>query len=290
MNVDKQVIQLTECPRDAMQGIKMFIPSEVKVEYLNLLLACGFKRLDFGSFVSPKAIPQLSDTAEVLTHLSTSNTELLAIVANERGVERALEFDRIAFLGYPFSISEQFQIRNTNATIKESLNRIKVISRDVHDSNRKVMLYLSMGFGNPYGDPWSVDLVVDYAKSLYETLGIKHFALSDTIGCATPEQLEQVFNAVKNALPDLEIGVHLHVAPNKAENLIESGISAGCKSFDSAILGIGGCPMAKDELTGNLATETLLQFCVNAGIDTGIDLKAFKEARKYAATLFNQYH
>ena len=288
--MDKQAIQLTECPRDAMQGIKMFIPTEVKVEYLNLLLACGFKRLDFGSFVSPKAIPQLSDTAEVLTHLSTSNTELLAIVANERGVERALEFERIAFLGYPFSISEQFQIRNTNATIKESLNRIKGISRDVHDSNRKVMLYLSMGFGNPYGDPWSVDLVVDYAKSLYETLGIKHFALSDTIGCATPEQLEQVFNAVKNALPDLEIGVHLHAAPNKAENLIESGISAGCKSFDSAILGIGGCPMAKDELTGNLATETLLQFCVNAGIDTGIDLKAFKEARKYAATLFNQYH
>lgn len=288
--MDKQAIQLTECPRDAMQGIKMFIPTEVKVEYLNLLLACGFKRLDFGSFVSPKAIPQLSDTAEVLTHLSTSNTELLAIVANERGVERALEFERIAFLGYPFSISEQFQIRNTNATIKESLNRIKGISRDVHDSNRKVMLYLSMGFGNPYGDPWSVDLVVDYAKSLYETLGIKHFALSDTIGCATPEQLELVFNAVKNALPNLEIGVHLHAAPNKAVQLIDAGIRAGCESFDSALLGIGGCPMAKDELTGNLATETLLEFSVNAGIDTGIVLKAFKEARKYAATLFNQYH
>jgi len=288
--VDKQAIQLTECPRDAMQGIKMFIPTEVKVEYLNLLLACGFKRLDFGSFVSPKAIPQLSDTAEVLTHLSTSNTELLAIVANERGVERALEFERIAFLGYPFSISEQFQIRNTNATIKESFNRIKGISRDVHDSNRKVMLYLSMGFGNPYGDPWSVDLVVDYAKSLYETLGIKHFALSDTIGCATPEQLELVFNAVKNALPNLEIGVHLHAAPNKAVQLIDAGIRAGCESFDSALLGIGGCPMAKDELTGNLATETLLEFSVNAGIDTGIVLKAFKEARKYAATLFNQYH
>ena len=288
--MDKQAIQLTECPRDAMQGIKMFIPTEVKVEYLNLLLACGFKRLDFGSFVSPKAIPQLSDTAEVLTHLSTSNTELLAIVANERGVERALEFERIAFLGYPFSISEQFQIRNTNATIKESFNRIKGISRDVHDSNRKVMLYLSMGFGNPYGDPWSVDLVVDYAKSLYETLGIKHFALSDTIGCATPEQLELVFNAVKNALPNLEIGVHLHAAPNKAVQLIDAGIRAGCESFDSALLGIGGCPMAKDELTGNLATETLLEFSVNAGIDTGIVLKAFKEARKYAATLFNQYH
>ena len=288
--MDKQAIQLTECPRDAMQGIKMFIPTEVKVEYLNLLLACGFKRLDFGSFVSPKAIPQLSDTAEVLTHLSTSNTELLAIVANERGVERALEFERISFLGYPFSISEQFQIRNTNATIKESFNRIKGISRDVHDSNRKVMLYLSMGFGNPYGDPWSVDLVVDYAKSLYETLGIKHFALSDTIGCATPEQLELVFNAVKNALPNLEIGVHLHAAPNKAVQLIDAGIRAGCESFDSALLGIGGCPMAKDELTGNLATETLLEFSVNAGIDTGIVLKAFKEARKYAATLFNQYH
>ena len=288
--MDKQAIQLTECPRDAMQGIKMFIPTEVKVEYLNLLLACGFKRLDFGSFVSPKAIPQLSDTAEVLTHLSTSNTELLAIVANERGVERALEFERIAFLGYPFSISEQFQIRNTNATIKESLNRIKGISRDVHDSNRKVMLYLSMGFGNPYGDPWSVDLVVDYAKSLYETLGIKHFALSDTIGCATPEQLELVFNAVKNALPNLEIGVHLHAAPNKAVQLIDAGIRAGCESFDSALLGIGGCPMAKDELTGNLATETLLEFSVNAGIDTGIELKAFKEAREYASTLFNQYH
>ena len=289
MPVVNQRIHITEWPRDAMQGIKTFIPTEIKVQYLNLLLSCGFSRLDFGSFVSPKAIPQLSDTAEVLAHLNPSNTQLLAIVANEQGVDRALVHNRIAFLGYPFSISEQFQIRNTNATIKESLNRIKGISRDVDESNRKVMLYLSMGFGNPYGDPWSVQMVVDYAKSLYESFGIQHFALSDTIGCATPELVSQVFQAVNQALPDLEIGVHLHSLPSKSMDLIDASIIAGCTRFDGALLGIGGCPMAKDDLTGNLATEALLSYCKHAGIDTDIQEEAFFIANEYAKTVFNKY-
>ena len=255
--MDNSQIYLTECPRDAMQGISAFIPTELKINYLNALLDCGFDRLDFGSFVSPKAIPQLQDTALVLAELNPSNTDLLAIIANERGMDQALEFERISYLGYPFSVSEQFQQRNTNASIKESKQRLKHISSQVHASNRTMMLYLSMGFGNPYGDPWSVDLVVDYAKELYEDFGITNFALSDTIGSASPELIKELFNRVSMALPTLEVGVHLHTNPNRATALIEAALATGCTRFDVAMLGIGGCPMAKDELTGNLATETI---------------------------------
>jgi len=288
--VDNSQIYLTECPRDAMQGISAFIPTELKINYLNALLDCGFDRLDFGSFVSPKAIPQLQDTALVLAELNPSNTDLLAIIANERGMDQALEFERISYLGYPFSVSEQFQQRNTNASIKESKQRLKHISSQVHASNRTMMLYLSMGFGNPYGDPWSVDLVVDYAKELYEDFGLTNFALSDTIGSASPELIKELFNRVSMALPTLEVGVHLHTNPNRATALIEAALATGCTRFDVAMLGIGGCPMAKDELTGNLATETIFDVCVQQGIANGIDSQAFQKANRLATTIFNTYH
>lgn len=288
--MDNSQIYLTECPRDAMQGISAFIPTELKINYLNALLECGFDRLDFGSFVSPKAIPQLQDTALVLAELNPSNTDLLAIIANERGMDQALEFERISYLGYPFSVSEQFQQRNTNASIKESKQRLKHISSQVHASNRTLMLYLSMGFGNPYGDPWSVDLVVDYAKELYEDFGITNFALSDTIGSASPELIKELFNRVSMALPTLEVGVHLHTNPNRATALIEAALATGCTRFDVAMLGIGGCPMAKDELTGNLATETIFDVCVQQGIANGIDSQAFQKANRLATTIFNTYH
>ena len=288
--MDNSQIYLTECPRDAMQGISAFIPTELKINYLNALLECGFDRLDFGSFVSPKAIPQLQDTALVLAELNPSNTDLLAIIANERGMDQALEFERISYLGYPFSVSEQFQQRNTNASIKESKQRLKHISSQVHASNRTLMLYLSMGFGNPYGDPWSVDLVVDYAKELYEDFGITNFALSDTIGSASPELIKELFNRVSMALPTLEVGVHLHTNPNRATALIEAALATGCTRFDVAMLGIGGCPMAKDELTGNFATETIFDVCVQQGIANGIDSQAFQKANRLATTIFNTYH
>jgi hydroxymethylglutaryl-CoA lyase len=288
--VDNSQIYLTECPRDAMQGISAFIPTELKINYLNALLDCGFDRLDFGSFVSPKAIPQLQDTALVLAELNPSNTDLLAIIANERGMDQALEFERISYLGYPFSVSEQFQQRNTNASIKESKQRLKHIASQVHASNRTLMLYLSMGFGNPYGDPWSVDLVVDYAKELYEDFGITNFALSDTIGSASPELIKELFNRVSMALPTLEVGVHLHTNPNRATALIEAALATGCTRFDVAMLGIGGCPMAKDELTGNLATETIFDVCVQQGIANGIDSQAFQKANRLATAIFNTYH
>ena len=288
--MDNSQIYLTECPRDAMQGISAFIPTELKINYLNALLDCGFDRLDFGSFVSPKAIPQLQDTALVLAELNPSNTDLLAIIANERGMDQALEFERISYLGYPFSVSEQFQQRNTNASIKESKQRLKHISSQVHASNRTLMLYLSMGFGNPYGDPWSVDLVVDYAKELYEDFGITNFALSDTIGSASPELIKELFIRVSMALPTLEVGVHLHTNPNRATALIEAALATGCTRFDVAMLGIGGCPMAKDELTGNLATETIFDVCVQQGIANGIDSQAFQKANRLATTIFNTYH
>ena len=288
--MDNTRIHITECPRDAMQGINAFIPTHLKVEYLNALLNCGFDRLDFGSFVSPKAIPQLVDTAEVIGQLIQSDTKLLAIIANEKGMEQALSFDRISFLGYPFSISEQFQLRNTNSSIQESKIRLKRMVTEVHSAKRELMLYLSMGFGNPYGDPWSVPLIVDYAKELHEEFGISHIALSDTIGAATPQVLKEVFEAVSINLPSIEIGVHLHTVPNNATKLIESAMSAGCQHFDSAMMGIGGCPMATDVLTGNLATETLIEYCVEHQVKTGINMAAIQCAQEKAASIFNFYH
>ncbi|NBN98270.1 MAG: hydroxymethylglutaryl-CoA lyase [Flavobacteriia bacterium] len=274
-----------------MQGISQFIPTEEKIDYLNSLLKCGFNRLDFGSFVSPKAIPQLRDTAEVLQHLQLSgHTKLLAIVANEKGVEQGVGFEQIEFFGYPFSISEQFQLRNTNAGINASKIRLKNIASIIQQARKSLVVYLSMGFGNPYGDPWSTSMVVDYAKELHETFGVSHFALSDTIGCANPQQLNDVFVKVSEQLPSLEIGVHLHTVPDNARSLITSALDAGCRFFDTALLGKGGCPMAKDELTGNLSTEDLQAICSEDGWSSPINLEAFVHAKAQASVLFNKYH
>lgn len=286
-----RAIHITECPRDAMQGISQFIPTEEKIDYLNSLLKCGFNRLDFGSFVSPKAIPQLRDTAEVLQHLQLSgHTKLLAIVANEKGVEQGVGFEQIEFFGYPFSISEQFQLRNTNTGINASKIRLKNIASIIQQARKSLVVYLSMGFGNPYGDPWSTSMVVDYAKELHETFGVSHFALSDTIGCANPQQLNDVFVKVSEQLPSLEIGVHLHTVPDNARSLITSALDAGCRFFDTALLGKGGCPMAKDELTGNLSTEDLQAICSENGWSSPINLEAFIHAKAQASVLFNKYH
>ena len=241
-------LKLVECPRDAMQGLHDFIPTHVKVDYINQLLKCGFDTIDFGSFVSPKAIPQMRDTADVLSKLDLQNTnsELLAIIANVRGAEDAIQFDEINYLGYPFSVSEEFQLRNTNATIEESFKRVEAISNLCVANNKELVVYLSMGFGNPYGEEWSADIVLKWAKRLKEDLGVKIMALSDTIGTATLENVDYLFRALIPSMPDVEFGAHLHTRPEYAQLLVESAYNAGCRRFDGAIKGFGGCPMAKD--------------------------------------------
>lgn len=281
-------VYLTECPRDAMQGIHDWIPTEIKIEYNNQLLQCGFDVLDFGSFVSPKAIPQMRDTAEVLNglELSGSNTRLLAIIANERGAEDAAQFDQISFLGYPFSISETFQQRNTNASIEESMKRVESIAETCAKKNKELMLYLSMGFGNPYGDPWSAELLVDWCSRLADKFGAKHLALSDTIGAATPKLVKDLFSAIVPELPNAVIGAHLHTVPQYAAALVEAAYKGGCRHFDGAIKGYGGCPMAKDDLTGNMPTERMLSYFDENDVETGIRSEAFDRAMALSSKVF----
>ena len=279
------MIKLIECPRDAMQGLKTFIPTETKAQYLNLLLQVGFHTLDFGSFVSPKAIPQLRDTAEVLSLLDRSNTttRLLAIVANRRGAEAAAVFPEIDYLGYPFSVSETFQLRNTNATIAESLDRVKVIQELCVRRGKELVLYLSMGFGNPYGDPWNAETVMHWVERL-SRIGIRIFQLSDTIGVARPPSIEYLFGELIPAYPALEIGAHFHTTPTTWEEKVAAAAAAGCVRFDGAIRGFGGCPMAKDDLTGNMPMENLVSFFRDDA--TGIDPTLFQQAYREAATVF----
>ncbi len=280
---------ITECPRDAMQGWHDFIPTDKKINYLNHLLTCGFDVLDFGSFVSPKAIPQMKDTAEVLNNLNLNevkDTKLLAIIANERGAKDACEFEEIDFLGYPFSISEEFQQRNTNASIEESLNRVEAIQNMAVNSNKKMVAYLSMGFGNPYGEDWHPDLVSKWSERLFNDFGIEILALSDTIGSATPEIVEDVFKNIIPELPKVEFAAHLHTIPENATKLIEAAFSGGCRRFDGAIKGFGGCPMAKDDLTGNMPTEKLVEFIQENEIRNKIDIKRFQEAETMSSTIF----
>lgn len=254
-------IQLIDCPRDAMQGIKRFIPTQTKIDYLQRLLACGFHSLDFGSFVSPKAIPQMRDTADVLAglDLSQTDTQLLAIVANRRGAEAALSHLEIAYLGYPFSISETFQLRNTNATIEESLERVIQIQEMVVAKNKQLVVYISMGFGNPYGDPWNTEVVETWVDRLSE-MGIGIFQLSDTIGVASPQSITYLFSSLIPKYPLLSIGAHLHTTPDSWREKVEAAAEAGCKRFDGALRGYGGCPMAKDDLTGNMPTEKVIDY------------------------------
>lgn len=284
------MIKLIDCPRDAMQGIHPFIPTPTKIAYLQQLLACGFDTLDFGSFVSPKAIPQMRDTAEVLDglDLEATSTELLAIVANRRGATAALEHPQIAYLGYPFSISETFQLRNTNATLAESAERVARIQEMVSNAGRKLVVYISMGFGNPYGDPWNVEVVERWVSRLHAELGIEIFQLSDTIGVSTPENITYLFSNLVPRYPELEIGAHLHTTPTSWEEKITAAAGAGCRRFDGALGGFGGCPMARDELTGNMPTERLVEFF---GADAlGIDRDAFAAAQGHLPTVFGSSH
>ena len=270
------MLKLIECPRDAMQGIHRLIPTELKAKYINALLKVGFDTIDFGSFVSPKAIPQMFDTAEVLSRLDLSNTssKLLAIVANKRGAEDALAFEEIHYLGYPFSVSETFQLRNTNATISESLARVAEIQELCKRYNRKLVVYLSMGFGNPYGDPWNVEIVQHWVNHLAE-MEIKTLALSDTIGVSDPENITYLFSNLIPPYPDVEFGAHLHTQPHNWKEKVEAAYSSGCRRFDSALKGFGGCPMAKDELTGNMPTENLVSYFDSMDIPTGLNKEAF---------------
>ncbi|MDD2982327.1 MAG: hydroxymethylglutaryl-CoA lyase [Crocinitomicaceae bacterium] len=281
-------VKIIECPRDAMQGIETFIPTETKVNYLNQLLHCNFDTLDFGSFVSPKTIPQLRDTDKVYDGLDLSNskTKLLAIIANERGAEQAVNFEQINYLGYPFSISETFQLRNTNATIEESWNKLEKIQNLTVKHNKSLVVYLSMGFGNPYGDEWNSDIVMKWSERLHKELGINILALSDTIGCATPEVVSSLFADLIPALHEVEFGAHMHTTPDKVSALLQAAHASGCIRFDGAIKGFGGCPMAVDKLTGNMPTEVMLDWFEKNKIRTGIDKSQFQKGYEMSSEVF----
>jgi hydroxymethylglutaryl-CoA lyase len=283
-------ITLTECPRDAMQGLKDFVPTELKIQYINAILDCGFQRVDFGSFVSPKAIPQMRDTSEVLSQLHLqSQSQLLAIIANERGAEDAVQFGEIYFLGYPFSVSETFQLRNTNATIEESMKRVENIQNLCQKNNKQLMLYLSMAFGNPYGDPWHGDIVAKWVEKL-SSVGIKHFSLADTVGVSTVDNIKSLYNSISQSVPNLEVGVHLHSRNEEVIAKIEAAYKSGCRHFDMAIQGFGGCPMAADSLVGNINTNIALSYFDEMKIEHGISEEKFKMANTIATTIFGQYH
>tara|TARA_R110000868_G_scaffold329430_1_gene590262 strand:+ start:2043 stop:2909 length:867 start_codon:yes stop_codon:yes gene_type:complete len=284
-------IKIIECPRDAMQGIKTFIPTEKKVKYIQSLLNCGFDTIDFGSFVSPKAIPQMVDTAEVLSQLDLSKTtsKLLAIVANVRGAMDASEHNSIDYLGYPFSISENFQMRNTHKTIAESVATLEEILRISGDSGKEVVTYISMGFGNPYGDPWNVEIVGEWTAKL-AGMGVKILSLSDTVGSSTPEVIDYLFSNLIPKFPAIEFGAHLHTTPSKWHEKVDAAYKAGCRRFDGAVQGFGGCPMAKDELTGNMPTEKMLSYFTAVKADTNVNWMAFEAAFNKATDLFSSYH
>ncbi len=286
-----QDVKLIECPRDAMQGIKDWIPTHKKVQYIQSLLICGFDTIDFGSFVSPKAIPQMVDTAEVLSGLdmSSTQTKLLAIVANVRGAQAAVAHPEITYLGYPFSISENFQMRNTHKTIAQSIATLSEILEIAAASNKQVVTYLSMGFGNPYGDPWNVDIVGQWAQKLSQ-MGVTILSLSDTVGTSTPESISYLFSNLIPKYPNIEFGAHLHTTPSAWHEKVDAAYKAGCRRFDGAIQGFGGCPMAKDELTGNMPTEKMLSYFTSQKAKTNIRTMSFESAHNKASDLFNKYH
>ena len=286
-----QPIKIIECPRDAMQGIKTFIPTERKVAYLQSLLRVGFDTIDFGSFVSPKAIPQMTDTAEVLARLDLSQTrsKLLAIIANTKGAELAAVHPEIQYLGFPFSISENFQMRNTHKTIAESIVTLQEILAIANQSNKEVVAYLSMGFGNPYGDPWNVDIVGEWTEKL-ANMGVKILSLSDTVGSSTPEVIEYLFAHLIPQYPTIEFGAHLHTTPDKWFEKVDAAYKAGCHRFDGAIQGFGCCPMAKDDLTGNMPTEKLLSYFTAQKQNTHTSPMSFESAYNEATKIFTEFH
>ena len=283
----KKEIKLIECPRDAMQGWKSFIPTQKKIEYINTLLQVGFDTIDFGSFVSHSAIPQLADTNDVIDklNLQNTNTKLLAIIANVRGAKDAVQYDKISYLGFPFSISSTFQLRNTNSTIQESLGRVEVI-KELTDKNKKeLVIYISMAFGNPYGDTYNEEIVIEWVEKL-SAIGINTISLADTVGLAEPVQISSILKKVIPKYPNIEFGVHLHSAPGNMKAKIEAALHAGCHRFDGALKGIGGCPMANDDLVGNMATELLLNIFEEKNILPGINQPALNEALLLAESIF----
>ncbi|GIZ10096.1 hydroxymethylglutaryl-CoA lyase [Flavobacterium sp. UMI-01] len=284
-------VKIIECPRDAMQGIKKFIPTSQKAAYIQALLRVGFDTIDFGSFVSPKAIPQMQDTAAVLDLLDLSKTssKLLAIIANTKGAQIASEFGQIDYLGFPFSISENFQMRNTHKTVAESIVVLDEILNIAAKSNKEVVAYLSMGFGNPYGDPWNVEIVGQWTEKL-AGMGVKILSLSDTIGSSTPEVIRYLFSHLVPQYPQIEFGAHFHTTYAKWYEKIDAATQAGCRRFDGAIQGFGGCPMAKDELTGNMPTEKLVSYFTANKINTNLNPLSFESAYNEASKLFGRFY
>lgn len=280
-------IQLVECPRDAMQGWKRFIPTEQKIKYINALLKVGFDTIDFGSFVSPKAMPQMADTKDVISKVELTNTitKLLAIVANERGAEDAVLYDAVSCLGFPFSISETFQKRNTNSTIQESLARIEEIQNLCIKNKKQLVVYISMGFGNPYGDVYNEEIVLQWVDKMVE-LDIEVISLADTVGVATASQVSNVLKAIIPKYKNTTIGVHLHSSSANWKTKVDAALQAGCNRFDGALKGIGGCPMANDELVGNMDTELMIPYFDSLNLLNGLDKEALKKCSRMAGEIF----
>ena len=284
-------IKLIECPRDAMQGWPHFIPTEKKIEYINALLKVGFDTIDFGSFVSPKAIPQMADTKEVIQKLKIhpalggTKTKLLAIIANERGAQDAVVFDEISYLGFPFSVSETFQKRNTNSTVIESLGRVEEIQNLCIKNKKELVVYISMGFGNPYGDVYNEAIVFDWVNKLVD-MDINIVSLADTVGLASKEQVYHITKYLVDSLPETEIGVHLHSTPNNWKEKVDAALQAGCKRFDGALKGIGGCPMADDELVGNMDTEMMIPYFEEKNLLNNLDKEALRNCSMLASEIF----
>lgn len=283
----ENTIKIVECPRDAMQGWKNIIPTQTKISYINSLLKVGFDTIDFGSFVSPKAIPQMADTADVLKglDLSGSRSKLLAIVANPRGAEEACVFEQIRYLGFPFSVSETFQQRNTNSSIGQSLERVEEIQNLCLKTGKELVVYISMGFGNPYGDPYDEDVVFEWVNKLV-SLDIKIISLADTVGLATPGQVYDMTSYLVESLPGVEVGVHLHSRPDNREEKLDAAVRAGCRRFDGALKGIGGCPMANDDLVGNMNTELMIEYFKEKAMLPALNETALSESISMASAIF----
>lgn len=280
-------VKIIECPRDAMQGLHDFIPTDTKVAYLNQLLKSGFDTIDFGSFVSPKAIPQMADTKKVVDRLEwdADSPHLLAIVGNVRGASDAASFEQVRYMGFPFSISETFQQRNLNSSISDSVERVKSIQDICVKSGKELVVYVSMGFGNPYGDPWSAEVAEEWVERLVD-MDIRIISLADTIGVADPESISYLFGHLIPKFPDVEFGAHLHTTPDTWLEKIDAAWKNGCRRFDGAIKGFGGCPMAKDDLTGNMATENIVQYFRHEKVETGLQPEAFRESVRMALKVF----
>jgi len=281
-------MKIIECPRDAMQGMSNFIPTYKKIEYINSLLKVGFHTIDMGSFVSPKAIPQLADTSNVLKSIDLSNTvsKLLVIVANERGANEAVNYEQISYLGFPFSISETFQKRNINSSIKDSLIRLENIQNLCVKNNKKLVTYFSMAFGNPYGDEWSAYIVAHWSEKLLNDFGIDILSLSDTIGSSNKKSIDWIFTKLIKEFPSVEFGAHLHTTPNTWKEKVSSAVLSGCNRFDGALLGKGGCPMAKDDLTGNMPTENIINYLYSIGVNLSLNKEALSDCTAIAKQIF----